>query len=157
MATGTRKDPFPAYCFQVNFTGGPGDSVAFFKSVSGIRYETEVTPYQEGGCLDYVHQLVGTVKWSNLVFKRGLMPGFEIINWVNTWTETTNSKPMSVNGTIVQRNTQMGAVCSWTFRDAWPCKWELSEFDAGKNELSIETLELAHHGLSFKPGQPPIK
>jgi hypothetical protein len=28
-------------------------------------------------------------------------------------------------------------------------KWELSELDASKSEVSIETLELAHEGLSF--------
>jgi phage tail-like protein len=36
---------------------------------------------------------------------------------------------------------------SWTFVRGWPVKWELSEFDASKNELAIETLEIAHEGL----------
>ena len=31
----------------------------------------------------------------------------------------------------------------------WPCKWEISEFDASKSELAIETLELAHDGITF--------
>ena len=28
-------------------------------------------------------------------------------------------------------------------------KWELSELDASKNEVAIETLELAHEGLEL--------
>jgi len=35
-------------------------------------------------------------------------------------------------------------------REAWPSKWELGELDASKNELSIETLELTHEGLSYQ-------
>jgi hypothetical protein len=29
-------------------------------------------------------------------------------------------------------------------------KWELSELDAAKNEVAIETLELAHEGLELE-------
>ena len=36
---------------------------------------------------------------------------------------------------------------TWTFPNAYPCKWELSEFDASKNEVAIETLVLAYEGL----------
>ncbi|MBM3756771.1 MAG: hypothetical protein FJW38_22655 [Acidobacteria bacterium] len=37
---------------------------------------------------------------------------------------------------------------TWTVTRAWPTKWELSELDAAKNEVSIETLEIAHEGLT---------
>lgn len=30
----------------------------------------------------------------------------------------------------------------WTLTRAYPCKWEISEFDATKNEVSMETIEL---------------
>ena len=39
----------------------------------------------------------------------------------------------------------------WTFVRGWPCKWDISEFDAAKSELSIETLEIAHDGLTYAP------
>ena len=38
-------------------------------------------------------------------------------------------------------------------------KWELSEFDASKNEVAIETIEIAHEGLTRsdddKDEEPP--
>ena len=37
----------------------------------------------------------------------------------------------------------------WTLREAWPVKWELSELDASKNEIAIETLEIAHERLEL--------
>jgi phage tail-like protein len=38
----------------------------------------------------------------------------------------------------------------WSFTRGWPTKWEVSELDASKSELSIETLEITHEGLKFK-------
>ena len=38
MATANRNDPLPVFCFKVQWDLG---GEAFFKSVSGLRYETE--------------------------------------------------------------------------------------------------------------------
>jgi len=54
-------------------------------------------------------------------------------------------------GTITQLDTSLKARAVWTFHNAWPCKWEIAEFDASKSELAIETIELAHDGIMFKP------
>lgn len=37
---------------------------------------------------------------------------------------------------------------TWTFSQAYPCKWELSEYDASKNEVAIETLEIVYEGVT---------
>ena len=50
---------------------------------------------------------------------------------------------------ITKLDTSKAAQCSWTFFNGWPCKWEISELDASKSEISIETLEIAHDGLEF--------
>ena len=52
-------------------------------------------------------------------------------------------------GKIIQLDTALKDVAKWTFFNGWPAKWELSELDASKSELSIETLEIAHEGLKF--------
>ena len=46
MPTTQRKDPLPVFCFHVELGIGANDkpAAAFFKSVSGIRYETEIVP-----------------------------------------------------------------------------------------------------------------
>ena len=57
-------------------------------------------------------------------------------------------------GVITQMNTALKEIASWTFTRGWPCKWEIAEFDASKSELAIETLEIAHEGITWsKPGQ----
>ncbi len=51
---------------------------------------------------------------------------------------------------ITQLDTALKPKAQWTFSRGWPCKWEISEFDASKSELAIETLEIAHDGLTYK-------
>jgi phage tail-like protein len=147
MATsGQRRDPFPVYCFQVKITGVAEPTTAFFKSVSGLKSETDVLDFQEGGQNEFTHRLVGPTKWANLIFKRGFSRDAALANWRQDWVSGSKSRK---NGEIVQLDTNLQEVCAWEFKDGWPCKWELSEFDASKSELAIETLEIAHHGLKM--------
>ncbi|MCG8421264.1 MAG: phage tail protein [Proteobacteria bacterium] len=149
-----RKDPFPVYCFKVVFRLMPcpwDNSTAFFRNVSGLKYETDVVDLPEGGENRRVHRLIGATKWSNLVFKRGFTVGFELATWIDTWTRYDEKRRGRIEGTIFQLDTALDEICQWQFKDGWPCKWELSEMDASKSELAIETLEIAHEGLQFRP------
>ena len=148
MAT-ERKDPLPVYCFEVKLNGLPDEASMYFKSVGGLKSETEVTDFQEGGQNMYAHRLVGATKWSNIVLKRGFSKSKALVEWREEWLKPGAAKTRK-SGEIVQLDTQLKRVCSWEFKDGWPCKWELSELDASKSELAIETLEIAHHGLKFK-------
>lgn len=144
----TRKDPLPVFCFKVDLRLGGGDpATAFFKSVSGIRYETEIVPVREGGANDTTFNLVGATKWSNLVFKQGFTAASELLKWRQEWLQGTMNRISE--GTITQLDTAMKDMAKWTFVRGWPAKWEISEFDASKSELAIETLEIAHEGITF--------
>ncbi len=147
-----RRDPFLAFCFKVTIVGvtGLSEVTGFFKSVGGLSYETEVVDYREGGVNNSTHKLVGATKWKNLVLKRGF-GGAELIAWRELWLAPAGTK-VRVSGTIEQLGTNPNdttAKAKWTFTRGWPVKWELSELDASKNEISIETLEIAHEGLTF--------
>ena len=152
MNSVTRRDPYPIYCFSVEFYTLDDGASMFFKSVGGLKYETEVTDYAEGGQNRFTHRLVGATKWSNIVLKRGFAKGFELMKWRQRWLDGVGER---LDGVVRQLDTQLRPVCEWKFEDGWPCKWELSEFDASKSELSIETLEIAHHGLTFGVPKSP--
>jgi phage tail-like protein len=148
MSSAARKDPLPVFCFHVQLPGIGGE--AFFKSVSGLRYETEVVPVREGGQNATTFQLVGATKWSNIVLKQGFTKdsgSSGILKWRREWIKPGGGN--RINGTITQLDTALQAQATWTFMRGWPVKWEISELDASKNELSIETLEIAHEGLVF--------
>jgi phage tail-like protein len=140
---GTRNDPLPVFCFLVKIDGG---IEAFFKSVSGIKYETESIPVREGGVNDTTFQLVGATKWSPLVFKNGFTQGSKLLEWREQWLAGTMRR---AGGTITQLDTALKPKAEWAFVRGWPTKWEISEFDASKSELAIETLEITHEGLKF--------
>ncbi len=140
-----RKDPLPVFCFKVQLLGDD----LFFKSVSGLRYETEVVPVREGGNNATTYQLYGATKWSNIVLKQGFTQSSGVnglLNWRESWIGQRGARK---DGKIFALDTALQVQAVWSFYRAWPLKWEISEFDASKSELAIETLELAHEGITF--------
>jgi phage tail-like protein len=143
---GDRKDPLPVFCFKVEFDFAKGPASAFFKSVSGLRYETEVIPVISGGTNNTTYQLPGATKWANIVLKQGFTGASQLLDWREQWI---NGKFQRCDGTIIQLDTALNRKASWSWFGGWPCKWDVGEFDATKSELSIETLEISIHGLKF--------
>jgi phage tail-like protein len=144
-----RRDPLPVFCFYVSIPKLTTDNdKAFFKSVSGLRYETEIVPVRAGGVNDTTFNLVGATKWSPLVLKQGFTNASKLLEWRQGWIDGTEMT--RVDGSIIQLDTAMKPMAQWDFVRGWPSKWEMGEFDASKNELAIESLEIAHDGLKFK-------
>ena len=141
----TRNDPLPVFCFKVELGMG---GEAFFKSVGGLRYEMETLPVKEGGQNATTYQLVGAVKWSNIVLKRGFTKDSKLIAWRQEWLGGKMTRIEA--GKITLLDTALKPQAEWTFFRGLPIKWEISEFDASKSELAIETLEIAHEGLSYE-------
>lgn len=150
--TTQRRDPLPVFCFRVELKIPDHDpAVAFFKSVSGLKYEAEVVDYRQGGVNVSTSRLVGAVKWPNLVLKRGFSKSYELLAWRESWlNDSKSAKLKRASGSIIQLSSDLKDVCRWKFTRAWPCKWEGPEYDGSKSELAIETLEIAHEGLEFE-------
>lgn len=149
---GQRFDPLATFCFKLQIDGIiSGSAAAFFKSVGGLKSESEVVAFQEGGLNTSTRQLVGPVKWPNLVLKRGFTGQPELIEWRQKWLDDNPGRKLERrNGKVIQLSSDLKAICEWTFIAGWPCKWEGPEYDASQSELAIETLEIAHEGLVFK-------
>lgn len=137
---GQRREAFGAYHFSVEV---PGGAQAHFRSVSGLKSESEVVIVQEGGVNSYEHKLPGRTKWPNLILKQGFADG----TFCKLRELVVNETITRFNGTIIQLGPGGRPVYKWNFVEGWICKWEGPEFDASKNEISIETIEIAHHGL----------
>ena len=59
------------------------------------------------------------------------------------------AQPVKVDGRITMFDRQGTRVALWEFTNGFPVKWEGPEFDASKNEVAIETIEIAHEGLTM--------
>jgi phage tail-like protein len=135
--------------------GGGGGGTGFFKSVSGLESETEVVPYREGGVNDSTHMRPGPTRFSHIVLKRGVTKSKSFFQWV---ASAANREVKRMGGKISLCRSDDSPVIDWAFERAYPVKWEGPELDASKNEISIETVEIAHHGIEFDsvglPGKP---
>ena len=136
-----RKDPLPAFYFEVEITG---QKTAFFRSVSGLKIETEVIEFQEGGDTGTIRKLAGVTRYANIRLTRAFTGDRSLYDWFAT---TQKPNPIKVDGRITMFDRHGTRVAAWKFSNGFPAKWEGPEFDASANEVAIETIEIAHEGL----------
>lgn len=117
---------------------------AGFTEVSGLQSEIETHEYQEGGLNQYSHHFPKRVKYPNLVLKRGISGSDELWNW---YSAVIAGQYQRKNGSIILMNQAGHEVQRWNFFNAFPVKWSGPDFNAARNEIGIETLELTHTGL----------
>jgi phage tail-like protein len=142
MAT---KYPLPVFHFRVEW-GGTSIS---FSEVSGLNMETQVIEYRDGLSPDYsTVKMPGMQKYGNITLKRGAMQGDnEFYTWWNTHQlNTIERRDISIS----LLNEKHEPVIVWKVRNAFPVKVDGGSLKATGNEVSIETLELAHEGISVE-------
>jgi phage tail-like protein len=147
-SAGSRREAFGTYHFLVEISGLPS---GHFRACSGLKSEAEVVAVQAGGVNSYKHKLIGRTKLANVVLKRGFA-GPQLWNKRQSLVGRDGGGIKRFNGSIIQLGPGDKKVHEWQFRHAWICKWEGPEFDANKNEVSVETIEIAHEGLTHVRG-----
>lgn len=141
MPIASRTDPYLASRFFVEIGG---IQHAGFTECSGLQVETEVFEYSEGGQNEFVHKLPGRSSFSNITLKWGMTDSNELWEWYQAVIRgQVERKDLSV----VQYDSEMNEKWRWNLAAAFPVKWIGPAFNAGKAGVSIETLELAHHGF----------
>ena len=113
--------------------------------------------YPEGGFNDFVHQLPVRHSWSRIVSKRGLV-WFPLWNWYQAGL--TQSLGARRDGTVILMTPQGIPSIAWNFRGGLAAKWTGPAFDAMRDAVAIESLEIAHQGLDQRlmsiPRSDPI-
>lgn len=137
--------PPVGFHFRVEFTlPGVDDGDTRFQEVSGLTSELGIEEVSEGGENRFVHRLPGRGKYSNLVLKRGLFVDSKLIDWCKDAIENFVFDPVTVNVTLLNDQHEPLAD-TYSFVNAWPVKWAVSDFKAQENALVIETLELVYN------------
>lgn len=144
ITSGMRVDPAPAYKFHVEIQG---IIEGWFTECSGLSMEREIFEYKEGGVNDYVHKFPGRTKYSNITLKRGLASSEELWKWYQEGLETGKVKRTNVS--IILRDRSGEAIKRWNLESAYPVKWVGPDLKTDSNQVTIETLEIAHHGLTL--------
>ena len=155
-ALGWRFDPAPAYLFYVELSGV---IVALFTECSGLSVTREVEEVVEGGVNDHVHKLPGRVRYSNITLKRGLSLSRALWDWFQEGRYDFHTKRINFSifqgapgynlASVAGMGSEIGKVKHWDVEDAYPVRWEISALDTSSRGVVIETLEIAHHGLTL--------
>lgn len=146
MAVNRSNDPFLGFKFVVEINGL---RIGAFSEVTGLQVEIEVHDYREGGVNDFVHKLAGPARYpTNLVLKHGLMDSVELWDWIQ---DTVQGRIIRRNGSIVLQDSAGKTRWRWNFKAAYPVKWSGPDMRAAAAEVAVETLELAHRGLTTQP------
>ena len=135
--------PIPGICFEIVADGA---TLGSFSDCSGLTAEVTTEDYREGGVNHFVYKLPKHVTSPSLVLKRGVTASTDLWKWVTSFADSTKIQTKTVE---VRLNGPDGkTVRAWVATNAYPIKYEGPTLNASRSEVAMETLELAHQGLS---------
>jgi phage tail-like protein len=118
-------------CFEVLI----GDREIGFAEVSPLRSETELSGVED----QPVH------RFATIVLRRALTTSTELYDWRRHIVSGQDDRR---DVTIRLLSAPGGdTVNSWRLMRAWPCRWSGPAFDAMKNDVAYEELELTFEDL----------
>jgi phage tail-like protein len=132
--------------FKVEFANQIGEYE--FQSVSGLNVELETEQVAEGGENRFKHKLPVSTRYPNLVLKRGIRVDSALTKWCREALENFDIKPTNI--TISLLNEKHEPLMTWNVVHAYPLKWSVSEFNAEKSQLAIESIELAYNYFNIQ-------
>ncbi len=137
--------PPPAFHFAVTFGASPKDTDGAFREVSGIGPEIETETVNEGGLNGFAHVLPKAIKHPRLVLKRGIaLSDSRLVLWCQAVLDGGFVKPIYPKLVHVFLLDHAGdPLRCWSVENAWPVKWEIDGFQSTRNEVAMETIELA--------------
>lgn len=140
----TNPYPLPKFHFQVQW----GGTKVNFTEVTGLEVSADVIEYRDGASPEFHKiKMPGLQKFSNITLKRGK---FEKDNDFFVWWSTIQMNKIERRDLIVTLlNETHTPVFTWNIKNAWPVKVNAGDLGADKNEVMIESMELAHEGLTM--------
>lgn len=139
--------PMPKFYFQVKWDS----AVMSFEEVSGLDVEAQPIEYRHGDSPVYATiKMPGLKKFGNVTMKKGVFKGDnKFWDWFNKIKMNTIQR---VPVTISLLDESGKPTMVWTLANAWPTKITGTDLKAQGNEVAIETIEIAHEGLTIANG-----
>ncbi len=116
-----------------------------FSEVSGFDASIDVIEYREGDMVQTPMKLPGLKKYGNITLKQGVTDSTVLYDWIMMGVEGDVERKTL---TITLQDATGAAVASWQVINAWPTKYTAPDFNATSSEVAIETLEIAHEGMT---------
>lgn len=144
MATGGRKDPNRGFNFKLVIDG---KQQAGFQECVGLDSASDGSEERvENETLSSAGKLPSPNQYSSITLKWGITNDHSLWEWHSKIAATAQTERK--NGSIVLTDDAGQEKERWNFVNAWPTKWTGPSFNATANEVSIETLEISHQGVT---------
>jgi phage tail-like protein len=142
--------PVPKFYFVVNF--GNETQNATFQEVSGLETETQTIEYRHSNSpLFSTVKMPGIAKYGNVILKRGV---FVKDNNFWKWLEQIKMNTIKRQTVVIKLLDESGSpAMTWTLANAWPTKITSTDLKSEGHEVALESLELAHEGLTIANNQ----
>ncbi len=135
--------PNPKFRYKVEIDGIEAGG---FTEVTGNDITIEAIEYREGDmAAETPMKVPGLKKYGNLTLKQGLADSKVLYDWLATGLQGAVERKTV---TITLNNDSQAAAASWQVINAWPTKYTAPDLNATASEIAIETLEIAHEGLT---------
>lgn len=135
--------PYRNFRFRLEIDGLDAGS---FSEVSGFDATMDVVEYRAGDDPAITPtKLPGLIKYGNITLKWGSSETMVLYDWLIDITEGTIEKKTL---TLTALDEEGSPAASWRCINAWPVKYTAPDFNGTSSEVAIETIELAHEGLT---------
>lgn len=116
-----------------------------FSEVTGFDASIDVMEYREGDMVQTPMKIPGLKKYGNITLKKGLADSIVLYEWIIVGVDGPVERKTI---TITLLDEAEEAVASWMVINAWPIKYTAPDFNATSSEVAIESLEIAHEGMT---------
>lgn len=132
------------FAFQVKWD----DAEFVFSEVTGLTAEAQVIEYRGGSSkVNSTVKMPGLLKYSNVTLKKGMFKGDNAM-WEKFKALKMNTyKRATILISLLDESNEVAM--SWTLLNAFPVKLTVTDMKSDANEVALESIELAHEGLSL--------
>lgn len=116
-----------------------------FSEVTGFDAPVDVMEYREDDMVQTPMKIPSLKKYGNITLKQGLADSVVFYEWI---AEGVSGAVQRKTITITLLDEEETPAASWQVINAWPTKYTASDFNATSSEVAIETLEIAHEGMT---------
>ena len=134
------------FYFRVSFDGKVTAGDVGFQEISGISKEISIEEVTGGGENRFKYRLPTVATSQNLVLKRALVPkGSKLVAWCSkTIDDGLANKIETHNVSVSLLDSESKVYMTWTFYNAYPIKYAISDLRSQENNLVIESIELVY-------------
>ncbi len=134
--------PYAKFRYKVEIDGLEAGG---FSEASGFDASIDVIEYREGDMVQTPMKLPGLKKYGNITLKQGVADSMVMYEWMIAGVEGEVERK-TITITILDETET--ATASWQVVNAWPAKYTAPDFNALTSEVAIESIEIAHEGMT---------